>query len=86
MRGGKGIWNRTRITTYIAAAHQRSLRVLSERTGIPVGRLIDQSLSDFLEAVGMQEEPSVPPIDKQYLRQRMRSEQATRTGQKEPLN
>lgn len=68
--------NRQKLTTYVAENNYDSLKEISERTQIPVGRLIDQAVSEYLRTLEWQQEPSVPPIDHEYLKQQLRTTDA----------
>ena len=76
---GKSPWGRARLTTYIATEHIAALRTISEKTQIPMGRLVDQALDEYLKLIGWQDEPSVPPIDPKYISKRIQMGKADRT-------
>lgn len=65
---GERTWVRKKLTTYVSGDHFVSLKRISAKTHIPVGRLIDQALNEYFELLGMAKQPAVPPIDKDYLK------------------
>jgi len=65
--------NRKKITVYVTGGAFPSLKEISERTGIPVSRLIDQAVDDYFQAIGWQDGSLVQPIDKEYIKQHLRS-------------
>lgn len=72
---GKRTWvSRKKLTTYVDMMHFIALKKLSERTQIPIGRLIDQALNEYLSSLGLEDAPPAPPIDKDYMRSRLAAE------------
>ncbi len=81
-RPQKGVGNRVlkerkKITTYLDADHFLSLKKVSEITQIPMGRLLDQALNDYLNTLGVQDEPATIPIDKEAMRKKLNREDKT---------
>ena len=62
-------WKRQKLTTYVSLNHFVSLKEISNRTQIPMGRLIDQALNEYFTEIGFQDSPVVAPIDKDFLRE-----------------
>lgn len=70
---GKKTWEeRKKITTYLEMAHFISLKQTSEALQIPIGRLIDQALNEYLSSLGVQSEPAALPIDKDAMRAKLK--------------
>lgn len=70
--GDSALKERKKLTTYLDADHFLSLKKVSEVTQIPMGRLLDQALNDYLKALGVQDEPATVPFDKESLRRKIR--------------
>jgi len=76
-------WSRQKVTTYIGLDHIVRLREISHATQIPIGRLIDQALDEYFQEIGYKESPSVPPVDKEYIRQRLEGHRTDEDGRRE---
>ena len=71
---GKKTWEgRKKVTTYLEMAHFISLKQTSEALQIPMGRLLDQALNEYLLSLGIQSEPVALPIDKTAIRARLKA-------------
>ena len=68
------------MTTGLASENVAALRKLSEVLGIPMGRLLDQALENFLLEIGSTEKRTTPPVDLEYLRQRLKDARASNSG------
>jgi len=64
-------WGRSKVTFFISKAHANTLRVVSEAVQVPQGRLVDQALNDYFKAIRAQSTPPVPPLEREYIAQRV---------------
>jgi hypothetical protein len=68
----KILQERKKLTTYVDADHFVSLKEVSEATQIPMGRLLDQALNEYMASLGVQAEPAAIPIDKEIMKTKIK--------------
>lgn len=68
---GKKNWKKVKFTALLDGYHHSTLQNISDATGIPMSRIISQALDDFFKKIGLQEEPETPPIDTEFIANRV---------------
>jgi translation initiation factor IF-3 len=69
---GEIAWERHKYTSTMAAAYFLSLQEVSARTQIPVARLLDQAVFEYLKMLGVQLRAAAPVIDIAYIQSRIK--------------
>jgi len=65
-------WRRKRLTTYLASENVAYLQALSNATGVPIGRILDQALDAFLKKIDARRDPVTPPIEESHFKDAVR--------------
>lgn len=63
-------WRRKRLTTYLAEENMLALQRLSEQSGVPMGRILDQALDEFFKKIELRSQDAkvVPPIAEDHFK------------------
>lgn len=62
-------WARKRLTTYLAEENIDFLQALADMSGVPIGRIMDQALDEFLGHLDKARKAVTPPVKLEHFQE-----------------